>query len=94
MTVGLPARVRVDASAAALPGRVEHIARRTEFTPRYLFSEKERATLVVRVRVRVDDARERLRAVLPESIVETRSLSRRFGALVALTSLRFSKKLV
>jgi len=60
--VGQAARVQVDGLGLGLPGRVEHIARRTEFTPRYLFSEKERATLVVRVRVRVDDAHERLRA--------------------------------
>ena len=48
-----------------LSGKVEHIARRTEFTPRYLFSERERATLVVRVRVRVADPKEQLRAGVP-----------------------------
>jgi HlyD family secretion protein len=63
--VGQTARVKVDALPSALAGRVEHIARRTEFTPRYLFSEKERATLVVRVRVRVDDPKEQLRAGVP-----------------------------
>ena len=51
-----------------LSGKVEHIARRTEFTPRYLFSEKERSTLVVRVRVRVDDSKEELRAGVPAFI--------------------------
>ena len=32
------------------------LGRQTEFTPRYLFSERERPNLVVRVRVRIDDA--------------------------------------
>jgi HlyD family secretion protein len=63
--VGEAARVRVDALGHELGGRVEHIARRSEFTPRYLFSERERPNLVVRVRVRVDDAEERLRAGVP-----------------------------
>jgi len=65
VSVGQGARVEVDALDRPLTGKVEHIARRTEFTPRYLFSEKERATLVVRVRVRVDDPREQLRAGVP-----------------------------
>jgi HlyD family secretion protein len=65
VTIGQPALVKVDALAGELSGRVEHIARRTEFTPRYLFSERERATLVVRVRVRVADPRGELRAGVP-----------------------------
>jgi HlyD family secretion protein len=63
--VNQPARVRVDAEETPLPGRVESIARRTEFTPRYLFSERERFNLVVRVRVRIDDPGERLHAGVP-----------------------------
>jgi HlyD family secretion protein len=59
------ARIKVDSLPSELSGVVEHISRRTEFTPRYLFSERERATLVVRVRVRVDDPREQLRAGVP-----------------------------
>ncbi len=54
--VGLAATVRVDARPRAYGAHVEDVARRTEFTPRYLFSERERPNLVVRVRVRVDDA--------------------------------------
>jgi HlyD family secretion protein len=63
--VGEGARVKIDALSQELAGHVEHLARRTEFTPRYLFSEKERATLVVRVRVRVDDPKQQLRAGVP-----------------------------
>ena len=63
--VGQTARIKVDALSSELGGKVEHIARRTEFTPRYLFSERERSTLVVRVRVRVDDPKEKLRAGVP-----------------------------
>jgi HlyD family secretion protein len=63
--VGGGATVEIDALSQALSGKVEHIARRTEFTPRYLFSEKERATLVVRVRIRIADPKEQLRAGVP-----------------------------
>lgn len=65
VSVGQPARIKIDSLHSELGGKVEHIARRTEFTPRYLFSEKERATLVVRVKVRVDDPKEQLRAGVP-----------------------------
>jgi HlyD family secretion protein len=63
--VGLPARVRVDAEGDSFDGRVEHIAPTTEFTPRFLFSPRERPNLVVRVRVRIDDPEERLHAGVP-----------------------------
>jgi len=65
---GAPARVRVDARAEALPGHVESIARRVEFTPRYLFSERERPNLVVRVRVRIDDPAHLLQAGVPARV--------------------------
>jgi HlyD family secretion protein len=65
VTVKQAAHVMVDALAGELRGEVEHISRRTEFTPRYLFSERERSTLVVRVRVRVEDPQEQLRAGVP-----------------------------
>jgi len=63
--LGQAATVKIDALSQELGGKVEHIARRTEFTPRYLFSEKERATLVVRVRIRIADPKEQLRAGVP-----------------------------
>lgn len=63
--VGEAVRVKVDALSGELSGRVEHIARRTEFTPRFLFSERERESLVLRVRIRVEDPKERLRAGVP-----------------------------
>jgi len=63
--VGAAARLRVDAVAQELPGTVERISRRTEFTPRYLFSRGERTNLVIRVRVRVDDPRHELHAGPP-----------------------------
>lgn len=63
--VGDAASARVDGLPDALPGRVEDIGRRTEFTPRFVFSPRERPNLVIRVRVRVDDPEEKLRAGLP-----------------------------
>jgi multidrug resistance efflux pump len=63
--VGAAARARVDSLAHEVPGRVERVSRRTEFSPRYLFSRTERANLVVRVRVRFDDPARELHAGVP-----------------------------
>jgi len=65
---GAPARVRVDARREALPAHVESIARRVEFTPRYLFSERERPNLVLRVRVRIEDPGHLLQAGVPARV--------------------------
>ncbi len=65
---GAPILVRVDALGEPLGGHVEFIARRTEFTPRYLFSERERPNLVVRVRVRIDDPARALHAGVPARV--------------------------
>lgn len=65
LDVGDRARVRIDAYGHELGGRVEHIAPRTEFTPRFLFSERERPNLVVRVRVRIEDPERALYAGVP-----------------------------
>lgn len=63
--VNSPAAIHVDSLAEPLSGKVEHVARRTEFTPRFIFSEKDRFALVVRVRVRIDDPQGSLQAGLP-----------------------------
>jgi HlyD family secretion protein len=63
--VGTRVDVRVDAATTTFRGIVEWIARQTEFTPRFLFSEQERPNLVIRVRVRVDDGQRTLRAGVP-----------------------------
>ena len=63
--MGARASVRVDSLDEALAGRVEDIGRQAEFTPRFLFSERERPNLVFRVRVRVDDPEQKLHAGLP-----------------------------
>jgi HlyD family secretion protein len=63
--VGDRASVRADGLTAPLAGKVEHVSRRTEFTPRYLFSERERPNLVVRVKVRIDDPKQQLHAGVP-----------------------------
>lgn len=63
--VGARASVRVDAERDGFAGVIEDVGRKTEFTPRYLFSPRERPNLVVRVRVRVDDPGARLHAGVP-----------------------------
>ena len=62
---GRPAEVRVDATSAPFAGTVEHVSPETEYTPKFLFSDRERPHLVVRVRIRVDDPGRRLHAGVP-----------------------------
>lgn len=64
-----PASVTTDAAREPIAAVVEHIATTTEFTPRYLFSERERPNLVVRVRVRILDERRRLHAGVPAFVI-------------------------
>jgi HlyD family secretion protein len=65
VAVGAPAAVKVDGTDRVFPAKVDWIARTTEFTPRFLFSERERPNLVVRVRLLVDDPEQRLHAGVP-----------------------------
>ena len=64
--VGAPVEVTTDAAPGErFAGAVEYVGQDTEFTPRYLFSPKERPNLVVRVRVALRDPKHALRAGLP-----------------------------
>jgi HlyD family secretion protein len=65
VVVGSAGSVRIDGSERVFPAQVDWIARKTEFTPRYLFSERERPNLVVRVRLIVPDPEQRLHAGIP-----------------------------
>jgi HlyD family secretion protein len=62
---GARVTLRIDGAEAAFAGVVEDVGRRTEFTPRFIYSPSERINLVVRVRVAIDDPEERLREGLP-----------------------------
>jgi HlyD family secretion protein len=62
---GAHARVCVDATSAPFDAAVEFVSPETEFTPKFLFSERERPNLVVRVRVRVQDPDRRMHAGVP-----------------------------
>ncbi len=66
LKVGTKASVKVDAAPEqAFAAHVDWIARSTEFTPRFLFSPRERPNLVVRVRVMIDDPDQHLHAGVP-----------------------------
>ncbi|MBK8256521.1 MAG: HlyD family efflux transporter periplasmic adaptor subunit [Polyangiaceae bacterium] len=65
IVLGTPAKVYTDSTTQSFLGKVEDVGRKTEFTPRFLFSEKERPALVIRVRVRVDDPEGKLHAGVP-----------------------------
>jgi HlyD family secretion protein len=55
LKIGTVAHARVDAYSKRFSGTIEYISPSTEFTPRYIFSDRERPRLVVRVRVRLED---------------------------------------
>jgi HlyD family secretion protein len=65
LKAGETAKIYVDASPDPFAAKVETIFPKTEFTPRYLFSERERPNLVVRVRLRIEDPKRRLVAGIP-----------------------------
>ena len=64
LAVGQDAKALVD-GVGTLAAKVERIADTTEFTPRYVFSERERPHLVVRVRLRLVDPEHRVHPGLP-----------------------------
>ncbi len=63
--VGKKAHVVIDQDARPLGAVVEHVSHTTEFTPKFVFSPEERAHLMVRVRIRIDDPEKRLHAGVP-----------------------------
>jgi HlyD family secretion protein len=63
--VGDPARLRVEGLPEEATGVVELVYPQAEFTPRFVFSPRERPNLVIRVRVRLEDPQGRLHAGLP-----------------------------
>jgi len=65
LALGDAAALRVEGLGADAAGVVELIHAEAEFTPRFVFSPRERPNLVVRVRVRIDDRTGRLHAGLP-----------------------------
>ena len=63
--VGDPMLLTVEGVAEAIAGVVELIAPHAEFTPRFVYSPRERPNLTVRVRVRLTDPSGRLHAGVP-----------------------------
>jgi HlyD family secretion protein len=62
---GVGAEVRVDATSMPFRASIESVSPETEFTPKFLFSDRERPHLVIRVRVRVADPDRRLHSGVP-----------------------------
>jgi HlyD family secretion protein len=75
MLIGTSVDVRVDGRDTPYAGTVEHVSRETEFTPKFLFSERERPNLVIRVRVRIDAPAGDLQAGVPAFVQPTEQAS-------------------
>jgi HlyD family secretion protein len=65
LQVGGRAQVRVDALEERFAAVIEYVSPETEFTPKFLFSDRERPNLVIRARVRLDDPGHRLHSGVP-----------------------------
>lgn len=63
--VGASCEVHVDALADAFHGVVEYVSPDAEFAPKFLFSDRERLNLVIRVRVGIEDPGHRLHSGVP-----------------------------
>lgn len=63
--LGDRARLLVEGLDAGVAGAVELVHAEAEFTPRFIFSPRERPNLMVRVRVRIDDPDGRVHAGVP-----------------------------
>jgi HlyD family secretion protein len=81
--VGDRASVKADGLGRLLGGHVEHIGRTAEFTPRYLFSDRERPNLVMRVKVRIDDPNALLHAGVPVFVTIDRNTPRSVASVPA-----------
>lgn len=73
LRVGTHGTLQVDSVKHPFSIEIEHVGTRAEFTPRYLFSEKERPNLVIRMRVRVKDPESELHAGVPARVHFDRS---------------------
>ncbi|OGD10572.1 MAG: hypothetical protein A2Y86_02355 [Candidatus Aminicenantes bacterium RBG_13_62_12] len=70
LKTGDPADILVDGrSGPPLRGTISFFGRKAEFSPKYILSEKERATLLYEVRVRPADSREVLKVGMPVTVV-------------------------
>jgi HlyD family secretion protein len=65
LQVGAHGEARVDAVTDPFRAVVEYVSPDTEFTPKFLFSDRERPNLVIRARVRIDDPSYRLHSGVP-----------------------------
>lgn len=70
--VGARAEAHVDAWSQPFAAAVEYFSPEAEFTPKFLFSDRERPNLVIRTRVRIDDPEHRLHSGVPVFVRVTR----------------------
>lgn len=65
ITVGAPVSLAIEGTTTEVAGAVERVFPHAEFTPRFVYSPRERPNLMMRVRVRLRDPERRLFAGLP-----------------------------
>lgn len=63
-----PVEIFVDGLTQPLAGEVVYISREAEFSPKYIISEKERKSLLYRVKIRLKDGTDRLKLGMPVTV--------------------------
>jgi len=63
--LGAPMMIAVEGDTHEVPGVVERVYPQLEFTPRFIYSPRERPNQLMRVRVRLDNREGRLHAGMP-----------------------------
>lgn len=63
--LGAPMSIAVEGDSHEVPGVVERVYPQLEFTPRFVYSPRERPNQLMRVRIRLDDKEHRLHAGMP-----------------------------
>jgi HlyD family secretion protein len=65
MKLGAPMLIAVEGDPHEVAGTIERVYPQLEFTPRFVYSPRERPNQLMRVRVRLDDKEQRLHAGMP-----------------------------
>jgi len=68
LRLGHPVEILVDGLSQPLQGEIFFIGREAEFSPKYIVSEKERKSLLYRVKIKVKDSEESLKLGMPVTV--------------------------
>jgi len=68
LRLGHPVDIFIDGLTQPLPGEITFIGREAEFSPKYIISEKERKSLLYRVKIKVKEGQDKLKLGMPVTV--------------------------